>query len=119
MNVELNVESGPEDVFTKEIVPPRVLDRALKDFRRLREFSADVNVRGTRIKGVTRDQHSFEQLMRIFVNDVAIFECAWLGFVGVADQIDRPLFVGFDEAPFQATGEPRSAATAESRVLDF
>ena len=98
---------------------PRFLDRALEDFRALREFSADVDVRGVRIERITGDQHSFEQLVRIFVNDVAVFECARLGFVGVADQIHRPLFVRLDKAPFQTAGESRSAAAAESGVFDF
>ncbi len=57
--------------------------------------------------------------MRIFVNDVAIFECARLGFVGVTDQIHRPFFVRFDEAPFQPAGESRSAAATESGIFDF
>ena len=71
------------------------------------------------IKRITRDQHPFEQLVRIFVNNVAVFECARLGFVGVADQIHRSLFVRLDKAPFQTAGECRSAAAAKSRVFDF
>src|SRR5262245_50870778 len=119
MNVELNVESGAEDVFAKEIVLPCFLDGALEDFRALREFSADVDVRRVRVKRITRDQHSFEQLVRVFVNDVAVFECPRLGFVGVADQIYRPLFVRLDEAPFEAAGKAGPAAAAESRVFNF
>src|SRR5262249_22673771 len=112
MNVKLNVESRSEDVFAKEITLPCFLDRPLEDFRAFWEFSADVNVCSVRTKGVARDQHSFEQLVRIFVNDVAVFECARLGFVGVANQIHRSLFVRFDKAPFQTAGEPRSTAPA-------
>ncbi len=119
MNVELNVESGPENVFAEEIALPRFLDRAFEDFGAVREFSADINVRGVDIKRVTRDQHSFEQLVRIFVNDVAVFECARLRLVGIADQIYRSLFVRFDKAPFQPAGESRPAAPPKSGVLDF
>src|SRR5512132_857606 len=55
VNVELNIESGTEDVFAKEIALPRFLDRALEEFRAVREFSADVDVGGMRIKRITRD----------------------------------------------------------------
>src|SRR5262249_44013573 len=90
VDIELNPESGPNNILAKEIVLARFLDRALEDFGALGKFAADIDVRGMRIKGVTRDQHSFEQLVRILVDDVAVFECARLGFVGVADQIHWP-----------------------------
>ena len=57
--------------------------------------------------------------MRILVNDVAILECARLGFVGVADEVDRLLFVGLDEAPFHAAGETGAAASAQAGGFDF
>ena len=57
--------------------------------------------------------------MRILVNDVAILERARLGFVGVADQIDRLFFVGLDEAPFHAAGKTRAAAAAQTRSFHF
>src|SRR5438034_4333106 len=57
--------------------------------------------------------------MRVFVNDVAVFKCARLRFVGVANQIHWPLFFRLDEGPLQATRKSRSAASAQARVLDF
>ena len=83
----------------------------------MREFAADVDVGRVRIKRITRDQHSFEQLMWIVVNDVAILECARLGFIGVADQIHRPFFVRFDETPFQAAGKSGASASAQPEFL--
>ena len=53
VNVELNVKSGPKNVFAKEIVLPRFLNRPLEDCRAFREFTANVDVRGVRIEGIT------------------------------------------------------------------
>ena len=97
----------------------RFFDRAFEDFRAFGEFAADIDVGGVRIERETGDQHALDQLMRIFVNDVAILERARLGFVGVADQIDRLLFVRLDEAPFHAARKTRAAAAAQAGVLDF
>src|SRR5215471_4588886 len=119
MNVKLDIESRSKNVFSKKIVLARFLNGALEDSRALWEFATYVDVGSARIKCITRDQHSLEQLVRIVMNYVAILKSARLGFVSVADQIDRPLFVRLDKAPFQATGETRAAAAAESRVFDF
>src|SRR5262249_26743646 len=119
MNVNLAIESRSKNVFSKEIVLPRFFNGAVEDSGAIWEFTAYVDVGGARIKCITRDQHSFEQLVRIVMNDIAVFKRARLGFVGVADQIDRSLFVRLDKAPFQATGETGAAAAAQSRVFDL
>ena len=72
-----------------------------------------------RIERETGDEHALDQLMRIFVNDVAILERARLGFVRVADQIDRLFLIGLDEAPFHAAGKSRAAASAQPGDLHF
>src|SRR5262249_25737244 len=112
MNINLNVESGPEDVFAKEIMVSRFLDRALQDSEALGKFASYVNVGRARVKSITRDQHSFEQLMRILLNDEGVLNGAGFGFFGIANQIDWPFFVRLNEAPFQPAGKPGPAAAA-------
>ena len=119
MNVNLDIKSGAENIFPKKIVRTCFFDGALKNLRAFREFAADINIRGARIERVTRDQNSFEQLVWVLMDDVAILKCTWLRFISVADQIDRPLFVRFDEAPFQAAGKSGSTAAAQARVFDL
>ena len=53
------------------------------------------------------------------MNDVAVLERAWLGFVGITDQVHGSFFIQLNEAPFQSARETRAAATAQSRVLDL
>ena len=57
--------------------------------------------------------------MRILMDDVAVLERAGLGFIRVADQVDRFLLVLLDEAPFDATGESGPAPAAQSRSFHF
>jgi hypothetical protein len=105
MDINLDIESGAENVAPKEIVLACFFDGAFEDFRALWKLASYVNVGRAGVQGETGDQDAFQQLMRIFVNDVAVFERARLGFIGVADQIDRPLFVRLDEAPFETAGK--------------
>jgi hypothetical protein len=55
--------------------------------------------------------------VRIFVNNIAILERAGLGFVRVANEIDRPFLVGLDEAPLNAAGKTGAAAAAQAGSL--
>ena len=103
----------------EKILGARFFDRAFEDFRALGKFAAYVDVGGLGVEGETGDEHAFEQLMRILVDDVAILERAGLGFVRVADEVDRFLFVRLDEAPFHAAGKPGAAAPAQPGGLDF
>ena len=57
--------------------------------------------------------------MWILVDDVAILECPGLGLIGVADQINRLLLIGLDEAPFHSAGKTGAAASAQPRSFDF
>ena len=85
MNVNLDIKSGAENIFPKKIVRTCFFDGVLKNLRAFREFAADINIRGARIERVTRDQNSFEQLVWVLMDDVAILKCTWLRFISVAD----------------------------------
>ena len=119
MNIKLHVESRTENIFAEKIVRARFFDGAFEDFRAFVKFSAYVDVCCPRVERVARDQHSFEQLVRIFMNDVAVLERARFGFIRVANQINRPFFVRLDKTPFQAAGKSGPAATAQPGVFHF
>ena len=118
IDVNLYIESGAEDVTPKEIMFACFFDGAFEDLRALRKFASYINVGRTRIQRETRDQDSFEQLMRVLVDDVAVLKRAWFGFIRVADQIDRLFLIGLDEAPLHAAREPGAPATAQPGVLN-
>ena len=56
--------------------------------------------------------------MRIVIHQIAVFEGARLGFVGIHRQIMRPLLFLGDERPFLPRREPRPAAAAKAGIDD-
>src|SRR5437588_6494986 len=57
--------------------------------------------------------------MRILVNDIAVFECARLRFIGVADQINRLFLIRLDKAPFYPARKTCSTAPAQAGGFDL
>src|ERR1700720_3270392 len=113
MNEDFDVKLGTEDILTQKRVLPRLLDCVLEDFRAFGKFTTYIYVSGVDIEGVTRDQDTFEQLVRVLVNNVAVLERAGLRFIRVANQIHRLLFVRLDKAPLHPGREPSATASAQ------
>ena len=90
MHVDLAVETRAENVLAEETAFARASASA---FSRIcapsGKLAADVDIGELRADREARDDHPFEQLMRILMNDVAILERARLRLVRVANQIDR------------------------------
>ncbi len=82
-------------------------------------FAADIDEGRPRAHGKAGDQRAFDQLVRIMADDLAILARTRFGFVGVDDQIARPIRVRRlrHEAPLHAGREPRAAATAQAAGL--
>ena len=100
--------------------PRRVsfIDGALQCLALADELAAQIDVAGMGAHREACHQAAFDQRVRIVAQDVAVLAGARLGFVGIDDQIMRPLlhFLGH-EGPFQAGGEARAAAPAQARLL--
>src|SRR5690606_28413512 len=67
----------------------------------------------------TRDDHSFDHLVRILVQNLPILERARLRFVRIADQVNRFAAFPINKRPLQSAREPRPAATTQARYLHF
>src|SRR5438552_16774346 len=68
---------------------------------------------------VAGDDHSFEHLVWILVKDLFVFECAWLRFIGIANEINRLAAFAIHQGPFQAAGKTSPAAPTQPRDPDF
>ena len=74
VDIELKIKARSKDVFADEIFCACLFDRALNDQRRFRELLTQVNISRVRAHREGRDDHAFDELMRILMEDVAILE---------------------------------------------
>src|ERR1700759_2935762 len=89
MNVDFNIETRAQHILPEEVVRACFLDRLLKNAGPLGKLASYIYVGGVDVESETGDEDAFNQLMRIFMNDIAILESARLRFVRVADQVNR------------------------------
>ena len=62
------------------------------------------------------DDHALEQLVRVFVDDLPVLERARLGFVRIANQVNRLAALAVDEATISGRRKnPRRRARAGRR----
>ena len=119
MNEDFHIKMGTENILTQKFLLPRFLDGALEDLRALGKFAPYIYVSGVDIEGITGNQDTLEQLVRILVNDVAVLERSGFRFVRVANQIHRLLLVRFDKAPLHPGRETGATASAQRRSLNL
>ncbi len=108
------IDAAVEDVVTDQAVVFRLHERLVEALDRQRVFGADVDVSPGRPDGVGRDQHPFQEPVRVAFAHRAVHEGARIPFVGVADQVllvrgrvagELPLHPGQESAP-PAAPEP-------------
>ena len=68
---------------------------------------------------VAGDDHALEHLVRVLVDDLLVLERARLGFVGVADEVDRLAALAIHEGPLEPAGEAGAAAAAQAGDHDL
>src|SRR5262249_40026784 len=99
-------------VFPKQIVFPSLLEGALEYLCAFDEFSANIDVSKVNVIGEAGQDHSFQHLVRIFVNDLFILEGAGLRFVCIADEVNGFTALAINKRPFQAAGKASAATPA-------
>src|SRR5205823_2506601 len=119
MHPEVEIEAAAEDVFAEEILFASFFKRAVQNLRALSELAADVNVSELHVVRPTREDHPFDELVRVFVDDLAVLERARLGFVGVANEVNRLAAFAVHERPLESAGKSRAAATAQAGLHDL
>ncbi len=113
MHVNFQIEAGSQDVVANEAPLPSLFDRPFNDQCRMGELLAEIDIRFFRADREAGDHHSFDQLVRILVDDVTVLERSRLGFVTVTNQIDRLGVVRRDERPLHPRRETRSPTAAK------
>src|SRR5690606_6257036 len=119
VNVDLAAVTGAEYVLADEALGLRLGDGFFKDTGAFGHLAADVDVGLLHVVGEARDHGALDQLVRILVHDVAVFERAGLGFVGVDDEVDGLAAFAINERPLEAAREAGAAAAAQAGFFDL
>ena len=117
--VDIDVDTAAEHVLAQPAVLVGLGGGFFQMLERLvMELAAQVVVGDRRTGGIAGDGHAFQHRMRIEAQDVAVLAGARLGFVGIAEDVLLHAGALGHEAPLQAGGEARAAATAQPGTLD-
>ena len=119
MDVNLQVVTAAQDVFAEKILRAGLLQRPVQELCAIGHFTADVDVGQMHVVRETGDDHAFDELVRVLVDDLAVLECARLGFVGVANQVNRLAALAVHKRPLQPARKTRAAAPAQAGGHDF
>ena len=114
MHVDLKIVPCAADTPAQEALSLGLIDSPVENSRALGELTTNVYIGQLHVVGVTGQDHALNELVRILVNDLSVLERARLGFVGIADKINRLAGLAVDKVPFQATREPRAAPAAQT-----
>ena len=113
----LEAVRGPEQVAAQEAAALEFGDAFLEAPSEIPEFAAAVDVGRRGLGGIGAQRHPLQELVGVALHDLAVFERARLGLVGVNDDVTRE-DIGREEAPLHAGRETGPAPPAQARGLD-
>jgi hypothetical protein len=115
---DFKIVAAAENILAETIHLARLGERPVQDLRPFDKLAANVNVGELNIVRVARDDHALDELVRVFVNDLAILERARLRFIGIANEVNRLAALAVDKGPLQPAGKTRAAAATQARDFD-
>ena len=116
---EFKFKIRTQNIFTQKTCSTRLGKCGLKALVAFENFAVNVVVARFRTHRVTGDNHAFNQGMGIEHDDVAVFKCTRLAFVGIADDVFFAREGTGHKAPFQTGREARTATTAQAGGFDL
>ena len=115
---ERAVEARAEDVVAEVAGLVGLGDRGVEHVGLLLVLAADVDEALGRADRVGGDRHALDQLMRLHLHQLAVFEGARLGLVGVDDDVLAASALG-QERSLRAHREAGAAAAAQAGRLEL
>ena len=119
MGKQFKRKIAAQNILPQQIGFARLRQCRFKALIAFKNFAVDIVIARRRAHGVAADYHAFNQCVRVEHDDVAVFECAWFAFVGVADNVFLSVKRAWHKAPFQACGEACAAAPAQVGCFEF
>src|SRR5439155_9876384 len=117
MDVNLEIIPAAQDVLAQEILCARFGEGSIENLRPIHELAAYIYIGEVHVIRIARDDHALDQLVWVFVNDLLVLESPRLGFIGVANQVNRLPALPIHERPLQSARKTRSASPAQARQL--
>src|SRR6185295_15701988 len=108
--------SCAQDVCSDITGDPCFGNRLFQDLGPQNEFSSYINVGGLCSDCVAGEHDTFQQLVGISFDKLAVLERAWFAFVRVATEIARTLIVLGQKSPFHTGRKAGPAAPPETRL---
>src|SRR5207244_3439447 len=69
------------------------------------------------IDGISCNRDAFQQLVGVLAHEIAVFECAWLPFGAIADEVFGGTRVVSHTRPLHSGRKPRTTTPPEARLL--
>src|SRR5215472_117161 len=119
MNDHIEIEAGPLDVFSQPASAVRLIDSALQPLGRTKVLAANVQVSFMTADSIRGDDESFQQSVRVALQNISVLESAGLALVCVHHQIPRLGGLLRNEGPLLPGRKPRPAQPAKPRLRYF
>ena len=119
VQIDVEIIAGLGCVLADQACIIGLRNRSLHDLCLANIFTADVDIGGARAHSEAGDQRTFDQLVRIVAQNLAVLAAARLGLIGIDDEKAGTTVLGFlgHERPFETSREACPAATAQARRL--
>src|SRR5688500_2716627 len=93
-------DAGALDILADVSCLARFRDGRLQNARSQRELTPDIDVGRFRSDGVTGEDNAFQDLVRVPLDQLAVFEGTRFAFVRIAAQIAQALIILGQKSPF-------------------
>ncbi len=80
-------KTGAQDIIPQQTGGAGLFQSGFEALVGFPEFASYIIVASSGIDGVTADDHTFDQLMRVVAQDVTILKCSRLTLVGVTHNV--------------------------------
>src|SRR5437867_10608093 len=115
MHGEVAAKLRAQDILPQKTLRIGLLDGLLHDPVAFHELPTNVAVNGAGLDGVSSDQDSFEDLMRIALQEDSVLEGSRLAFIGIDNEVSWLFRALGHEGPLEPAGKARSAPPAQVR----
>ncbi len=122
MDVDIEIESGSEDVVAQQPVTPGVVDGFVEPDECQGIFLPDIDEPFVAPNSKCADDHPLQNRVGIGFDDAPVHKCTGISFIGVADHVTDflpALRSGSGGLPFHTGGESAASATAYSGSDDL